>query len=1763
VLALLESDLDELADRRFRESLRRMLRAMESRAERARDRPGEWGATLRALAEDECPAFELELRQALDDTDGGLELALLRDVRIWLDRVHHQIREMGREIDAYAPWAPLLRAAPEGQEALARELEALLPLSLPLCELETRVEKAQERLASETGEPATESWREGLAAAIEAGATAAVRLRGELLERAAEAEAAALGMDFRWLYDSQTRLLHIGYNVTADRIDSHHYDLLASEARIASFFAIAKGDVPVEHWFHLGRAITRTHAGVCLVSWGGSMFEYLMPALLLRSEAGTLLAQSERSATRAQQHFGAERRVPWGISESGFAAVDPDGNYRYRAFGVPGLGLRRGLGDDTVVAPYATVLALGSDRAAAVANLRALVELGLVGEFGLYEAVDFTAERVPEGRRASPVASYMAHHQGMILAALDNELCEGALQRRMSADARMRSIELLLHERVPAERAPELLPRSPLPEARLQPGSLAPSAPWSPPREAQAASLHWLGNGRLSSAVTDTGAGGLFWLGAALTRWTPDPTSDTDGLWFYVKDEETGAQWPAVPDVDGAPENGSRVFHPHLVEFHRRDRGIAIRTEVTVAPADDVEIRRFTLVNETDRSRTLTLTSYAEVVLGPPADHARHPAFSKLFVHSEWMPALGGLLFSRRPREPEERPPALLHRLVADAPGIALMGFEADRRTFLGRGRDPRNPEGRVVSDPETSTGFTLDPVASLCVRVEFEPGQTQRLAFTTLAAGSPKSALETAERYQTLASIDWAVTDAATESARQLRRIGIAGAKLPLLQRLGSLLVYPQHSLRCRPELIRENELGQPRLWGMGISGDLPILLVRTRDAEETEWLRDLLQGHHLWRERGLAVDLVVLREGASGYVEPAGERVLALLQELGVREQLGRKGGVHFIAADQLAVEDRRLLQVAARVVLDADSPLERLLAAVEPPSFSLPAFTPSRWESRDEPTPALVRPGDLQFDNGWGGFSGDGRDYVIHLEPGDPTPAPWCNVIANEEFGCIVSEAGLGFSWAVNSGENRLTPWENDPVSDRAGEALYLRDEETGLVWSPTPSPVAPETAQQVRHRAGETEWCTNSEGLEQILQVFVPPKDPLKLVRLRLRNHWDRPRRITATYYAEWVLGAQRSAAAPSVVVDYDPTQRALLARNAWSPEFAERVAFLASSAEPHGLTTDREEFLGRGGSLRAPAALRRWGLAGCVEPGRDPCAALQVHLELDPGEERELHFMLGQGRDREHSLELVRRWRDPATLQTGHEQTRAFWDEQLGRIQVDTPDAAANLLLNRWLLYQALASRVFARSGFYQSGGAIGFRDQLQDLLGLLHAAPERLRAHLLHCAAHQFEEGDVLHWWHPPAGRGVRTRCSDDLLWLPYATAAYVEATGDVSILEERVPFLAGASLAPEEGERYARFEPSPESRSLFEHCQRALERGVTRGAHDLPLMGTGDWNDGMNRVGRRGVGESVWLGWFAIAAIRGFAGLCTRRGEADLADHWRRRMAELEHAVEAQGWDGAWYRRAVDDDGRPWGSRESEECRIDSIAQSWSVLSGVTPQDRARTALASAEAELVCEEGGLVRLLTPPFDLSRRDPGYIKAYPPGVRENGGQYTHAAAWLGLAFAGLGEPESAMRIFGLIQPLGHGATRAAAERYRVEPYVVAADIASEPPHVGRGGWTWYTGAAAWTWRLGVEGILGIRRVDGGVRIVPCIPPHWQRAEVRVRGPAGTLCISIEDPDAVGAGRVELEVDGKPHPDDVVPLPTDGRDHAVAVRLHAFE
>ncbi|WP_246248975.1 GH36-type glycosyl hydrolase domain-containing protein [Chelativorans alearense] len=1730
---------------------------------RARDDVTVSWPVLSEIVAEAFPRFEKAIAKLIS-AHHERETERLRNIHVWLERARHHLTRMQRDLQELSPWLPLLEAPAGGMEKFALELKQVLCAPISPTVIEDRCSHACSLIAqaANTAQGSAAAWLHDLEAAIEAGCARQSALRDELRELAATSERLAFAMDFRPLYDREARLFHIGYNVSADRLDPSHYDLLASEARLASFFAIAKGDVAFEHWFHLGRPLAREKGGMALISWSGSMFEYLMPPLLLRSAPETLLGQSERTAVDLQRRYAERRGVPWGISESSFASRDADHNYRYRGFGVSELGLRRDLAQDLVVAPYAAALALPVRTNLAVENLRALEEIGLGGLYGLFEAADFTPERRPAGRRFVPVRSYMAHHQGMILAALDNALCTGALVRRFNAHANVRAIALLVQERIPWELPPEFQASelAEPEEGRKKPALPAPH-PWQPPAESPLPQIHALGNGSLSSHVSTGGGGGLAWRGHALTRWQPDPTRDDAGLWLYVRDEENGALWSIGRQPTGiAPEEGRIVFHPHMAEFHRRDRGIGTRMEVGVAHDDDVEIRRISIVNESDAERRLRLVSYGEVVLAPALEDERHPAFSKLFVGSEYLPSLKALVFTRRPRRAEEKPPALLHRIICDDPEVEIAGFETDRRSFIGRNGTLRAPQAlrEVLTG---STGWTLDSVMAYDLHMTLAPGERRQFSLVTMAAESREAVLRLADRYATPAALDWALDDAAMEAAREARQLSLEPARLPELQALSSLLTCRHPALRAAPEVVAANRLGQPRLWSFGISGDHPILLVKAGDPENIDLLHVLIAGLKIWRRRGILADLIVMRPGMSGYVEPLREKLLSLLQDMEAQELLGRAGGVHLILGDQVGEEERRLLEACAVAVLDtARGTLTEQLAAVAEMRPQAPHFE-ATLASRSAETPDIARPEGLLFDNGYGGFSADGREYVIHLKPGEATPAPWCNVLANDIFGTLVTEAGGGFTWAVNSGENRLTPWTNDPVADPGPEALYLRDEETAEVWTPTPRPAGGGRAHEIRHGAGYTVWRNAAHGLKQRLTVFVPPDDPVKIVRLELDNPQPRPRRVIATYYAEWLLGSLPRMARPFVVCGYDPSCHMLHARNPWNPDFADRVAFLTSSLPPHSFTTDREDFLGREGEAALPAGLTRWDLGQRVRPGADPCAAFQVHLDIEANGKAEAIFILGQGSDFAEAADLAQRWQDPSRCDSAFHDLARLWDRRLGAVKVSTPDLATDLMLNRWLLYQVYSSRLLARAGFYQAGGAYGFRDQLQDVLALLWSEPERARAHILKAAAHQFEEGDVLHWWHPPNGRGVRTRCSDDLLWLPYVAAAYVEATGDEAILEEQVPFLQAPPLTEHEDDRYARYDMLSEPRSLFEHCERALERGITSGAHGLPLIGSGDWNDGMDRVGRKGRGESVWLAWFATATMRRFGSLARIVKRADLAERWESRAREMEEAVEAAAWDGDWYLRAIDDDGNPLGTAGAEECRIDSIAQSWAVLARGVPSRRARTALKNAEGELVSQEARIARLLWPPFDKTPLDPGYIKAYPPGIRENGGQYSHAAAWLGHAFARLGDGDRAAGMFHFLNPLTHAVTQADAEHYRVEPYVVAADIAGVDPHTGQGGWTWYTGAAAWTWRLGIEAILGLKLERGRLMIDPALPKGWGGFKAEITVPGGTLEVEVNDPERVGHGRVEIKVDGKVH-EGAIALPADGKTHRVQVRLKPF-
>ncbi len=1584
------------------------------------------------------------------------------------------------------------------------------------------------------------------------------------LDRLARLACELSEMEYAFLYDRARHLLAIGYNVDERRLDDGYYDLLASEARLCSFVAIAQGELPQESWFALGRQLTSTDGEPLLLSWSGSMFEYLMPQLVMPGFDDTLLDATMRAAVARQIDYGRQRDVPWGISESGYNTLDAQLNYQYRAFGVPGLGLKRGLAQDLVIAPYASALALMVAPEEACANLQRMTAAGYGGAYGLYEAIDFTPARLPRGQTAAVIRSFMAHHQGMSLLSLAYVLLDQPMQRRFRANRHFQATILLLQERVPrtAVIQPHVVEslgaavNVDAAETRLRvfnnPDNVIPA-------------VQMLSNGRYNLMVTSAGGGYSRLREMAVTRWHEDATCDATGSFIYLRDVVSGAFWSAAHQPTRAPVDGyEAIFSDARAEFRGRKNGIDSHTEIVVSPEDDIELRRITITNRSRSRRTIELTSYAEVVLATPASDAAHPAFSKLFVQTELLRPKQAILCNRRPQAEHDRSPWMFHLAAVHGADIQAISYETDRARFIGRGRDLAHPQALDAAALSDSDGSVLDPVVAIRARIVLEPDQVAVIDFVTGVGDNRNACLALVEKYRDRHLADRVFDLAWTHSQVVRRQLNASQSDAQLYERIAGSILHANPALRAEASVLVKNHRGQSGLWGHSISGDLPIVLLQIADPEHIDLVRQVVQAHAYWRLKGLAVDLVIWNEDHGGYRQVLQDQIMGLIAAGIEANVIDKPGGIFVRSAQQMNTEDRVLIQSVARLIFsDARGTLaEQVVRRSRIDAMPL-RHVPSQLAY--EPLPALaLDPIAVRHDNGLGGFSDDGREYIVTMEAGQSTPAPWCNVLANPQFGCVVSESGPGYTWGENAHEFRLTPWHNDPVSDASGEAYYLRDEESGRAWSPTPLPCRGEGAYRIRHGFGYSVYEHIEDGIASELWVYVAIDAPVKYAVLKLRNLSGRARRISVIGYVEWVLGDLRGKSLMHIVTEHDAVTGALLGRNPYNTEFGGRVGFFDVDEAVRSVTGDRTEFIGRNGSLRNPAALGRVKLSGRVGAGLDPCAAIGITVSLIDEVEHPVVFRLGAARDDREVRMLVQKPRDAAAAQLALDAVHAHWRGILGTVQVHTPDAAVNALANGWLLYQVIACRFWGRSGFYQSGGAFGFRDQLQDALAMVHAAPELVREHILLCAAHQFPEGDVQHWWHPPQDRGVRTRCSDDYLWLPLATCRYVEVTGDRGILDATATHVEGRAVAADEESYYDLPVRSPQRESLYRHCVRAIQRGLSlRGEHGLPLIGTGDWNDGMNRVGEGGKGESVWLAFFLYDVLMRFSAVARLHDDAGFAEQCLNDAETLRVAIEARAWDGAWYRRAWFDDGTPLGASGNSECAIDSIAQSWSVLSGAGDPDRSRQAMHSLDTHLVRRDAKIVQLLDPPFDRSAvhsadyHDPGYIAAYLPGVRENGGQYTHAAVWATMAFAELGESGKAWELLRMINPIHHGDSPAAIATYKVEPYVVAADVYAVAPHTGRGGWTWYTGSAGWMYRLVVESLLGLRRKGDTLRIAPCIPADWPSYAMDYRYGKTTYRITVvQDASTEGQGRVSL--DGIAQLERVIALVDDGREHAVDVR-----
>jgi len=1706
---------------------------------------------------------------------GGLDVrddtAPVSEANGWAQALARQCREALDELTFLAPWL-LLPAPPSGLDHLSGI--AGIPTLRGLAGLDAEMSATiGRRLEAET-RPAQRDWLADLRRDITEG-SARARDRMAAIEHLALQSSELARMEYDFLFDKTRHLLTIGYNVSERRSDPSYYDLLASEARLCNFVAIAQGQLPQSSWFALGRLLTSTGGEPVLLSWSGSMFEYLMPLLVMPTYDNTLLDQTCKAAVARQIEYGKQRGVPWGMSESGYSTVDVHLNYQYRAFGVPGLGLKRGLAEDLVIAPYASALALMVAPEEACLNLQRLAAEGFIAKFGFFEAIDYTPARQRRGQSSAVVRAFMAHHQGMSLLALAYLLLERPMQRRFESDRLFQAIMLLLQERIPKATAlfshtaqlSDVRSTSVAAETSIR----VFSSPDTPIPEVQL-----LSNGRYHVMVTNAGGGYSRWKDLAVTRWREDSTCDNWGTFCYIRDLGSGAFWSTgfQPTLQ-RPDTYEAIFSEGRAEFRRRDSvgdgngDFETHSEIVVSPEDDIELRRIRITNRSRQRREIDVTSYAEVVIAPPAADALHPAFSNLFVQTEIMRERGAILCTRRPRSLGEPAPWMLHLMAVHGADIGEVSYETDRARFIGRARSTAAPLAMSDSAALSGTeGSVLDPIVAMRHRIALDPEQSATIDIVSGIAESRDLAVSLVGKYQDRPLADRVFDLTWTHSQVVLRQLNASEADSQLYARLASSVIYANASLRADAAVLIKNRRGQSGLWGYAISGDLPIVLLQIGDAANIDLVRQLVQAHAYWRLKGLAVDLVIWNEDHAGYRQRLQEQIMGLIASGIEASVIDRPGGIFVRPAEQISSDDRLLFQSVARAIItDGRGTLGEQLDSRGLAEPRAPRLTPSR-PRRPDVAPAVAtvtraRP-DLILFNGLGGFTPDGREYVIALAPGQVTPAPWVNVLANPHFGTVISENGGAYTWSENAHEFRLTPWHNDPVSDSSGEALYLRDEETGQVWSPTPLPARAAMPYLIRHGFGYSVFETRSGGICSELWIYVAMDAAVKFSVLKVRNESGRPRKLSVTGYAEWVLGDLRAKSAMHVATEVDPQSGAIYARHPYNSEFPDRVAFFDVDDSARTVSGDRTEFLGRNGTLRNPAAMNRSRLSGKVGAALDPCAAIQVSVNLPDGQGRDIVFRLGVGRDADDASKLVHRFRGALAARGALEAVWQHWNHTLGAVQVETPDPSVNVLTNGWLVYQTLACRVWARSGYYQSGGAFGFRDQLQDMMALIHAEPRLVREHLLLCASRQFLKGDVQHWWHPPSGRGVRTHCSDDYLWLPLAVCRYVLSTGDTGVLDEPVPFLEGRPVNPEDDSYYDLPVRSVDVGSLYQHCVQAIRRGLRFGEHGLPLIGSGDWNDGMNLVGMRGKGESVWLGFFLCEVLRQFAGVARAHGDPSFADLCLGEGDRLRQSIERHGWDGEWYRRAYFDDGTPLGSTGNAECRIDSISQSWSVLSGAGDAARSRMAMKAVDDRLVRRDHALVQLLDPPFDKSPLDPGYIRGYVPGVRENGGQYTHGAVWAAMAFAALGERERAWELLTMINPVNHALSAEGIAAYKVEPYVVAADVYAAPPHIGRGGWTWYTGSAGWMYRLVLESLLGLRLEEDKLHLAPCLPADWRAFTMHYRYRETVYHILVSQTrvgDDGTSAKMSVTVDGVERNDTAVPLVDDHREHVVEVIVHA--
>ena len=1536
--------------------------------------------------------------------------------------------------------------------------------------------------------------------------------------------------DFRLLYNEEQQIFSIGFNIEENRLTDSYYDLLASEARQASLVAIAKKDVPSRHWNHLSRTLTTLGKYKGLISWSGTAFEYLMPNINIPKYEGSLLDESCKFLIKTQMEYSQKLNIPWGISEAAFNLKDLQGNYQYKAFGTPWLGLKRGLADEMVVSSYGGILAINEMPKEEIKNLKCLEKEGMYDKFGFYESIDYTPERVEKGKNSAVVKTYMAHHQGLILLSINNLFCHNILQQRFMQNPEIAAVSILLQETMPETSIITKEKKEKIEKLKYKDYENYVQTTYKKIDE-RLITGNFISNENYVIAMNQKGQGISKYKNIYMNRFKA--TEDyPQGIFFAIKNIKTKKIWSSNYSYPGSKESQYQIsFMPDKNEQEIVNGNIKTKIKTTVASNQPVELRRMLLENEGNEEEILEVTCYFEPVLSNKEQDYAHPVFNNLFLIQKLHEETNSIIIERKNREAKETKLYLGANLSTNSETIGDFEYETDKEKFMGRGNlgIPYMAENSIPLSKKI--GLVTEPIVALKRTIKVKPQEKVTIDFILAVHEDKEKVIENIKKYQSTENVrkEFELSKARVEA--ESRYLNRKGSDIAIYQKMLSYLVF--HNPIKAQLLENKNtwiNYHQSDLWKYGISGDLPIILLKVRNVNDSYVIKEMLKAYEFFRMKSVETEIVILDEEKHSYENYVKEEIESSILNHQMGYLKNQKGGIFTLNKEEIDKKDIALLEFLATIIIDSDKGgLKNNIKELEESylendkTIGEEVQNPQMTEESNDDIDILANHEVLKYYNEYGGFSEDGKEYLVKVNKGNRLPTVWSHIMANEKFGTLVTENMGGYTWYQNCRLNRVSSWQNNPCYDIPSEIIYLKDQETQKAWSLGLNPMPDDRNYNIIYGFGYCKYIHKSNGMEQELEVFVPKEDSCKIGILNVKNTTPNRKKLKLYYYIKPVIGEDEIKTNGYIHLDFDRNSNVIQARNLYREDMEKTRVYISSSEKIKSYTGDKNFFLGEGG-IHAPQALKKVSLNNQDALGKKPCVAFEIEIDLESFESKEISLILGAEEDSIDCKNMAYKYQKLANCKQELNEVKSYWKEFLGRLQVYTPLESTNILLNGWIAYQIINSRLWGKTGYYQSGGAFGFRDQLQDTLGLKYLDPKLLKQQILKHSEHQFIEGDVEHWWHDQNQRGIRTRFSDDLLWLAYLVIEYINFTGDKSILEIKTPYLEGVPLEEGQDERYEKYLPSKEEGSIYEHCIKTIERSLDFGENGLPKIGSGDWNDGFSTVGNKGKGESVWLGFFLSWILENFVSICREKEDETLAQKYEEIRNQLKKALNTNGWDGRWYKRAFMDDGNVLGSMENEECRIDSIAQSWSVISKAGDNDKKYISMESLEKHLIDRENGIIKLLDPPFEKGKLEPGYIKAYLPGVRENGGQYTHSSVWVIIAEAMLGFGDKALELYRMINPIEHARTKEASSKYKVEPYVIPADIYGTGNLAGRGGWTWYTGSASWYYKAGIENLLGLKIEEGYLKIEPCIPKDWKEYQMKYQWRESMYNIMVKNPNS---------------------------------------